>query len=259
MILSPMMTELKLNGNELIIFALIHGFSQDGESRFCGSLNYISETTNISRPTVIRIIRTLVEKNFITKLTNGKNSNEYSSNYEQLLLKYQNEDNDEGQNDTTDSIKMIPDEYQNDTTDSIKMIPDEYQNDTISGIKMIPNNNSNNIYNNYINTWNVICGNFVPKIIQLTEVRKNRLKKRISEWGNTPEEALATFKKICELITVSDFLCGRAKIKWTATFDWLIVNENNWIKIIENNYGNKKIRNVPDEPSGYDYAGESTI
>ena len=29
-----MITRLKLKGNELLVFALIHGFSQDGESRF---------------------------------------------------------------------------------------------------------------------------------------------------------------------------------------------------------------------------------
>lgn len=33
-ILAPMITKLKLKGNELLVFALIHGFSQDGESPF---------------------------------------------------------------------------------------------------------------------------------------------------------------------------------------------------------------------------------
>lgn len=40
-ILSPMVSKLKLSGNNLIIFALIHGFSKDGEHSFNGSLEYI--------------------------------------------------------------------------------------------------------------------------------------------------------------------------------------------------------------------------
>ena len=36
-----MVTELGLKGNELIIYAIIAGFSQDGESNFHGSLSYL--------------------------------------------------------------------------------------------------------------------------------------------------------------------------------------------------------------------------
>ena len=35
-----MVKELELTGNELIAYALVYGFSQDGESKFKGSLNY---------------------------------------------------------------------------------------------------------------------------------------------------------------------------------------------------------------------------
>lgn len=38
-----MVKELGLSGNELIAYALIYGFSQDNESEFKGSLNYVAE------------------------------------------------------------------------------------------------------------------------------------------------------------------------------------------------------------------------
>ena len=63
-----MVNELKLKGNELIIFAMIFGFSQDAESTFHGSLRYIKEWTSLSTPAIISILRSLQEKNLIEKI-----------------------------------------------------------------------------------------------------------------------------------------------------------------------------------------------
>lgn len=62
-----MINELKLKGNELILFALIYGFSQDGQSNFYGSLSYLQEFLRVSRPTVIALLRKLSDKKLITK------------------------------------------------------------------------------------------------------------------------------------------------------------------------------------------------
>jgi hypothetical protein len=60
-----MISELKLSGNELILFALIFGFSQDGQSEFYGSLSYIENFLGISRPTVTSLLKKLVSKKLI--------------------------------------------------------------------------------------------------------------------------------------------------------------------------------------------------
>jgi DNA-binding Lrp family transcriptional regulator len=62
-----MCNDLQLSGNELLIYALIYGFSQDGESEFCGSRAYIANTFNISKPTVDKSLKTLVKKGYIIK------------------------------------------------------------------------------------------------------------------------------------------------------------------------------------------------
>lgn len=62
-----MVSDLKLKGNELIIFALIYGFSQDGTSDFHGSLSYIQKRTGLSRPTVVDILSKLTEKGLVEK------------------------------------------------------------------------------------------------------------------------------------------------------------------------------------------------
>lgn len=67
-VLGWMLNTLELKGNELIVFAIIYSFSQDGESEFTGSLSYIQAFTNIkAQNTVITMLKSLLEKNLITK------------------------------------------------------------------------------------------------------------------------------------------------------------------------------------------------
>ncbi|MBQ9282287.1 MAG: helix-turn-helix domain-containing protein [Treponema sp.] len=64
---SWMVKKLGLKSNELIIYALIHGFSQDGRSYFYGSIKYIMENTNLSKETVLTVLQSLVKKKLIVK------------------------------------------------------------------------------------------------------------------------------------------------------------------------------------------------
>lgn len=64
---AQMVTELGLSGNRLLIYALIHGFSKDGVHEFRGSINYICEWTNLTRNTVISVLKSLVDDGLITK------------------------------------------------------------------------------------------------------------------------------------------------------------------------------------------------
>ena len=88
-----MITKLKLKGNELLVFALIHGFSQDGESRFKGSLRYLVEWTGLDKSTVIKLLKQLVDKQYINKFEYEKNKVrycEYTSNYWVALERLEN-------------------------------------------------------------------------------------------------------------------------------------------------------------------------
>lgn len=62
-----MVTELGLSGNRLIVYALIHGFCKDGVHEFHGSINYICEWTNLTRNTVMAVLKSLVEDKLVTK------------------------------------------------------------------------------------------------------------------------------------------------------------------------------------------------
>lgn len=78
-----MLNRLNLKGAALEIFAIIYGFSQDGESEFTGSLQYLCEFTGTSRPTVIKALKELVERNYLIKNEieiNGVKFNKYKAN-----------------------------------------------------------------------------------------------------------------------------------------------------------------------------------
>jgi DNA-binding transcriptional regulator GbsR (MarR family) len=62
-----MITELRLSGTDLILFALIYGFSQDEESEFNGSLSYMMSATGTSKPTVIKALKGLVAKGLVKR------------------------------------------------------------------------------------------------------------------------------------------------------------------------------------------------
>lgn len=70
---SFMVKDLKLKGNELIVYAIIYGFSQDGENRFTGSLQYICDWTNSSKQGIMKTLKSLVEKGLIEKTEIYKN------------------------------------------------------------------------------------------------------------------------------------------------------------------------------------------
>lgn len=79
-----MVQKLNLKGNELLAFSLINGFSQDSESEFSGSIDYIATWLNSSKQTVITVMNTLVEKELVLKkqiYINNVTFNRYTVNH----------------------------------------------------------------------------------------------------------------------------------------------------------------------------------
>lgn len=62
-----MINDLNLSGAELMIFATIYGFSQDGESKFDGSIQYLADWANASKRHTMRCLSELEAKGYIVK------------------------------------------------------------------------------------------------------------------------------------------------------------------------------------------------
>lgn len=77
-----MRTKLNLKGYELIVYALIYGFSQDGNSKFSGTRRYIAEWCGCSMRTVDNTLASLLSKQLIIKhekYVNGVRSCDYTA------------------------------------------------------------------------------------------------------------------------------------------------------------------------------------
>ena len=72
-----MVEQLGLKGNELLAYALIHGFSQDQTSQFTGSIAYIQQWLNCARQTVFTTLQTLEKKGLLKKHEIHQNNQKY--------------------------------------------------------------------------------------------------------------------------------------------------------------------------------------
>ena len=121
-----MITDLHLKGNELLAYALIYGFSQDEQSCFYGSYQYVMKWLSIDRRSAMRILQKLEEKGLLRKWqepVNGVMTNRYAVVTEPV----ENATNDPCQNATSDKLspvtKCTKDPWQNVTPTRDKMSP----------------------------------------------------------------------------------------------------------------------------------------
>lgn len=78
-------------------------------------------------------------------------------------------------------------------------------------------------WNSYVETRKELS-----KVRRLSEARKRKLKKRLSEGFD--------IDLIIKNIEKQPFLWGNNNSGWKVTFDWLIVNDNNYVKVLEGAY-----------------------
>lgn len=124
-----MLNRLGLKGTDLQVYAIIYGFSQDGESQFTGSLQYLCDFTGTSKPTVIKALKSLVEKDYIIKnekTINGVTFNRYKANL-QMTKKL----NSPSKETLTGSKETLP----------------PPSKETLPNNKVLDNKYNNNIYN----------------------------------------------------------------------------------------------------------------
>lgn len=82
-----------------------------------------------------------------------------------------------------------------------------------------------------IDEYNRLCLK-LPKATSKSDARSKAVRARMKEHG------AAVVLKMLKLVSESDYLGGKNKDNWVASFDWLF-KPNNFVKIIEGNYANK--------------------
>lgn len=81
------------------------------------------------------------------------------------------------------------------------------------------------------------CPSF-PRILKLSEARKNKIRIRFEEM----EGDMQIIKKVFQKLEKSKFCRGDNKTGWKASFDWVFENEKNWVKVCEGNYDSNIVK-----------------
>ena len=133
-----MINKLKLKGVKLSVYAIIYGFTQDGETEFTGSINYLCDFTGkTSRPTIIKALNELTEEKYIFKreeIINNVKFNRYRVNLAKLK---------EGSKETLPPVKDF-------NEDGKESTPEVVKNFNGGSKETLHNNINNNLSSNNI-------------------------------------------------------------------------------------------------------------
>lgn len=81
----------------------------------------------------------------------------------------------------------------------------------------------------YFEAWNVFASHYgLSKIDKVNDTRRKKMQTRLREGME--------FLKVLDGIRTSSHLKGDNQRGWRATFDWIIENDSNYLKIIEGHY-----------------------
>jgi len=130
---------------------------------------------------------------------------------------------DKDNSDNKSDNKKTTDEQQMNTNKNIKNDKKIKKED---GKESVP-------HSEVLETFNRICVSFA-KVQKMTDSRKDKLRTRWPEF-----KTMETFEDICQKMESSSFLKGNNPRKWKATLDWLLDNDNNWVKVVEGQYIDK--------------------
>lgn len=162
---------LGLKGNDLIIFSIIYGFSQDGESEFSGSIQYLCDCLNVTKPTIINSLKNLVSLGYITKRVetiNGVIFNRYKVSL-QVLENFNGGSKESLPGGSKESLLVVKN-FNGGSKESL-----------LGGSKKILHNNINNDNIN-INTTNKIGSNTQKRSLFSTEKEDAKQKAKIEKF-----------------------------------------------------------------------------
>jgi DNA-binding MarR family transcriptional regulator len=205
---------------------LVHGFSQDGESKFLGSISYIQEWLNCSRPTVIATLKSLEDKNLIVKeqeLVNGVLFNRYRVNLR-------------GSKEILPLVKNL-------NGGSKEILPNNNIYNNISTSTTPP---INNLFDNINKSEeeNLIC-QWLKDDLEIRQLQFKRLGliENLEDFERVLDEQVAKFYEQCRLDGKGD-IRNRGRLEVISHF-------NNWIKAVtkikEDDAANRKDNSRSEE------------
>ncbi len=185
-----MVTRLGLKGNELLVYAIIYGFSQDDEIRFTGSLQYLADWTNSTKQSCIKCLKSLAEKGYITKyenIVNGVKFCEYQAVKPNSIVLNKVEQGIK--QSLTGGIKQsLPNILDNNTLDNNIVSKKERKSKSKSYDEQIAEYTQNEDLQNALKAF-LQMRSFIKK--PMTEYALKLMLKKLDEFGNTDDTKIA--------------------------------------------------------------------
>lgn len=228
----------RLKNGEKILYTFISSLSN--KSGYCFASNtYLSEIVGVTKNTIKIYLKKLEDLNYINRSYKSCEDNDEVER--KIYLVY-----DELFNADEEARKSCQGWHENRAGGSTKIVPGggtkigPYNNTSImiqdNNIRDIESGKSQNYnYDLIVSKYNSIAKECkLTSIYKLSDKRRVKLKARLDEIGE--DELLKAIGKIKE----SSFLIGKNDRNWKISFDWLINNDNNMIKLLEDKYKDDK-------------------
>ena len=202
-----MVTDYNLNGNKLLIYALIWGFSQDDQSCFYGSVSYIVEYFQLSKRAVLNLLAELEKDGLIRKWSepvNGRPTNRYAALRPAACVS------------ASDGCKKCTGE-ENAPVNNVHS--DGCKKCTSTGAESAPKKENNNKSENK-----------GPSATRFSPPTVEQVRAYFRECGVPPADAQTEADKFVDRYEANGWIVGKTKMKdWKAARNWLR-NRKEWGK-----------------------------
>ena len=182
-----MITRLGLKGTSLQLYAIIYGFTQDGKNVFDGSLTYLEDFTNTSRPTVVKALKELVAKGLLRKKARIENGVKY--------VTYQ-ADQRAVERYLGGSKETLPGVVKNLSEGSKETLPGVVKNLSEGGKETLPNKEIDNKVSLYISIVDYLNKKAGTKYKHTREKTREHINARLAE-GHTVEDFFKVIDNKC--------------------------------------------------------------
>lgn len=203
---------------------------------FVTSIKHLSEELDLTADEIKTALKHLTKTGELTKQATNKYTVITVSNYEsyqevtkQMPNEYQT-DAEQMQNNSKSIAKLLP------TYEEYKELeePEEGKKERKENLTVSDETVCRTDVQRILDAWNSLQKFGIKPVVRISRgsKRHNSLMARVKQYGI--DEVLVAIKKISE----SDFLQGKNKYGWVATFDWFVL-PNNFPKVLEGNYDNR--------------------
>ena len=228
-----MRTELNLKGNDLLVYAVIYGFSQTDNQKFTGSLQYLADWCGATKQGILKNLLNLIKAGLIIKVEELQRTYYYTTKFTPYTTKFTPEGKQSLPNNISNNIEK----------ESISKDIDNGGNFHFGKDNKSKSTDDIQKASSFIELYHNKCPN-LPRVTKMTDKRIKAISKIQKKY--TQSEIIQVF----ESTNNSEFLTGNNNRGWKADIDF-ITREEKFVSILEGKYSTKhKLSNKPSSDMG---------